>query len=660
MSEAGSDENLALSHSVREFTSGSPYNSSPLDTNVSSGPASIRLSDVSMSLSPDNSLQSSILAPLESAIAQIDELKKLLEECTKKVKDRVLKLQPLQAERNNCATLKEETLRPQDLDGSTKELKECKEHVKTVGDAVVAACKSSEGMIRRLMTLAQERKQNYGSNSELNSIQRVEANKSLCSEAAELEVKLKEKEMKLVQMEQERKSLTDKIEHLQLQVESYDTDFTNERQAREQLVLDNQKLKQHLKEREQFSRYNDDVVTQKFVRGNLTSDAKQQQFEQVHAKEQEQQECHYGLQDTYKKDKYCETLVNEVTELKVKLQEKDTALAQMMNEKKSWSEDMEVLRCQIHDYGTDFEAERQSREQLVVVSETLRQQLKEREEQFSKFSDEFTTNKFAQERLATDNNQLQQQIDRLYNQCEQLRRSQEQKDERLTQLSNQISAEVQLKESILAENQNLRDELQMKESKFYVSNTAFSIERQQFTTGTDRFSHSLEEAVDVKQLQLSGQFTSLPPARQNSGGQRAGAAHHGHDSQAQYQQHLQYKPMDATPNHHNYQGGQDRNAGGYHHIPGPAQDPRSPPPNQMCNPWSPPASQINQPNFGAPQHQSPFGGREQPYRQRSGPLEASGGGGTNSDPCPMCLKRFANYEQLVIHAATCNYDPSAH
>ena len=58
--------------------------------------------------------------------------------------------------------------------------------------------------------------------------------------------------------------------------------------------------------------------------------------------------------------------------------------------------------------------------------------------------------------------------------------------------------------------------------------------------------------------------------------------------------------------------------------------------------------------------QSPFGGREQPYRQRSGPLEASGGGGTNSDPCPMCLKRFANYEQLVIHAATCNYDPSAH
>ena len=88
---------------------------------------------------------------------------------------------------------------------------------------------------------------------------RVKANKSLCSEAAELEVKLQVKEMELVQMEQERKSLTDTIEHLQLQVKSYDTDFTNERQAREQLVLDNQKLKQHLKEREQFSRYNDDV-----------------------------------------------------------------------------------------------------------------------------------------------------------------------------------------------------------------------------------------------------------------------------------------------------------------------------------------------------------------------------------------------------------------
>ena len=53
--------------------------------------------------------------------------------------------------------------------------------------------------------------------------------------------------------------------------------------------------------------------------------------------------------------------------------------------------------------------------------------------------------------------------------------------------------------------------------------------------------------------------------------------------------------------------------------------------------------------------QAPYGGLEL-YRQRSGPL----GGGRNSDPCPMCQKRFVINEQMAICAATCNYDPSAH
>jgi len=68
--------------------------------------------------------------------------------------------------------------------------------------------------------------------------------------------------------------------------------------------------------------------------------------------------------------------------------------------------------------------------------------------------------------------------------------------------------------------------------------------------------------------------------------------------------------------------------------------------------------------------QPPYGGLEQSYRQRSGPqnggleqsyMQRSGPQeGGNSDPCPMCGKRFANSDQLAIHAATCNYDPSVH
>ena len=68
-------------------------------------------------LSPATSLRSSFLGPLQKIIVQNTELKKLLEECTKKVatvaKDREMVSQQLQMEKNKCATLEEETLRLQ-------------------------------------------------------------------------------------------------------------------------------------------------------------------------------------------------------------------------------------------------------------------------------------------------------------------------------------------------------------------------------------------------------------------------------------------------------------------------------------------------------------------------------------------------------------------
>ena len=51
----------------------------------------------------------------------------------------------------------------------------------------------------------------------------------------------------------------------------------------------------------------------------------------------------------------------------------------------------------------------------------------------------------------------------------------------------------------------------------------------------------VDSCVCTVRAALNQHHVCVYMCRQNSGGQRAGAAHHGHDSQAQYQQHLQYK-----------------------------------------------------------------------------------------------------------------------
>jgi len=83
---------------------------SPFSTNELHVYPSLVKSDVSISLSPSNSLQSSVLDPLKDCTVQISELKRLLEESIRKGNSREVQLQQLQAGKNNCASSEEDTL----------------------------------------------------------------------------------------------------------------------------------------------------------------------------------------------------------------------------------------------------------------------------------------------------------------------------------------------------------------------------------------------------------------------------------------------------------------------------------------------------------------------------------------------------------------------
>jgi len=197
-------------------------------------------------------------------------------------------------------------------------------------------------------------------------------------------------------------------------------------------------------------------------------------------------------------------LSSDLAELNAKLQQKETAFSQLDMERKSCVDNIEHLKHQVDCYRNDFDAERNAREQLTMDNQRLKQQLKEREEQFHTFND-FTTDRFAQERLSRDNDQLQRQIDQITSECEQLKKLQQQKDERLYQLSNQIATELQIKESVVTESQNLRDKLQAKEFEIHQLNNTISMERQQCTTEADRFRehiHSLKQTMDAQQKEL--------------------------------------------------------------------------------------------------------------------------------------------------------------
>lgn len=84
---------------------------------------------------------------------------------------------------------------------------------------------------------------------------------------------VQKKETTLSQMERERKSMNDDIEHLKQQIHLYNDDFDAERNSRTQLTVDNAKLKQQIKDMEvQFQKIRDDFTTKKTAQDLLEAE----------------------------------------------------------------------------------------------------------------------------------------------------------------------------------------------------------------------------------------------------------------------------------------------------------------------------------------------------------------------------------------------------
>jgi len=212
-------------------------------------------------------------------------------------------------------------------------------------------------------------------------------------------------------------------------------------------------------------------------------------------------------------------LSNEVADLKVKLQGKETVLNQMQRERKSLDEDMQLLREQVYSYDNDFVAERHSREELAKENQKLQQQIKEKEEQFRRFNDNFTTNKFTQDNLAIENNQLRQQIEKLNGDVfalqginnqfsmdiERLGQSLQEKDAQIQQFREQIATEVEMKERVNADCCSLRNQLQLKDAEIHQLNAEVNAQRypldQEIARLRERV-HILEQTIATKQQEI--------------------------------------------------------------------------------------------------------------------------------------------------------------
>ena len=147
------------------------------------------------------------------------------------------------------------------------------------------------------------------------------------------------------------------------------------------------------------------------------------------------------------------------------VQEKDTTLLQMKREKKSMNETIEHMKHQIQSY----DAEKQSKEQLITDNAKLKQKIEDMEEQFHKIRDDFTTERTACDSLAAENVRLEEEIEAIKAELVAEKQSNIQLKEDNITLKEQI---IQKNKKIRQPDDNMKSEMAVKEEllKEMVSN----------------------------------------------------------------------------------------------------------------------------------------------------------------------------------------------
>lgn len=189
----------------------------------------------------------------------------------------------------------------------------------------------------------------------------------LSMEVAGFKVKLQEKNALIDELQTEKTTLDDSMLLLREQVNTYDTDFVTERQAREQLVVDNQNLRRQLKEREeQFRISNDRFTTNQCILHDLEreNDKLRRQVYQVMEEDEQLR------REQQQKDQRLSQLSDQITaELQVK--------KHVLSENQSLRDELHIKDSQLYELNNKHSLERQQHasetERLKELIYTLEQ-----------------------------------------------------------------------------------------------------------------------------------------------------------------------------------------------------------------------------------------------------------------------------------------------